>query len=203
MHESEFLNDEVMHLFEIVCTTCRLECIAPSEFVVDNSFSDDIEDEVMHGDGDVLGLYVPEAVPNDSVRLFREKCRQFAELLKSEYPGDASISAAAVERIVLVHEFSHFVHHRGECPEHPSGGPWDEFKDWPEDECENFAQRTTYLSLKVENPAFATLMAKMSAYQPKRYRISDLQSENEFGDHLCEIRRMDKEGSLGQEGFDG
>ncbi|MEQ2007761.1 MAG: hypothetical protein ABMA26_13275 [Limisphaerales bacterium] len=148
--------------FDLILTVCELGCTPPERYRVNHHCSPNIVSELEHGGADILGLYDRES---GGVTLCVQKCRQVAEEL--------GCLPSEVETVVLIHEWSHLVHHRGTLAS--SRNHWCDFPrmwQFADTDVEDLAEKTAFLVLHgiVNGEQLRAVQIRLAKMSPPSYR---------------------------------
>lgn len=161
-HRSPLTPDH-QRAFDLILTVCELGCAPPKSYQVNHESSPDIVSELENGGADILGLYDRES---GGVTLYAQKCRQLAEEL--------GCLPSEVETVVLIHEWSHLVHHRGTLAS--SGNHWCDFPrmwQFADTDVEDLAEKTVFLVLHeiVNGEQLRAVQIRLAKMSPPTYRM--------------------------------
>ena len=156
------LTPDHQRAFDLILTVCKLGCAPPKSYQVNHQLSPNIVSELENGGTDILGLYDRES---GGVTLCAQKCGQVAVEL--------GCLPSEVETVVLIHEWSHLVHHRGTLGS--SGKHWSDFPrmwQFADTDVEDLAEKTAFLVLHgiVNGEQLRAVQIRLAKMSPQTYR---------------------------------
>ena len=156
------LTPDQQNAYGQILTVCDLGCALPKSYQVNHQTSPNIASELESGGIDVLGLYDRES---GGVTLYAQKCRQVA--------NELGCLPSEVETVVLIHEWSHLVHHRGTSVS--SGKHWSDFPrlwQFADTDAEDLAEKTAFLVLHriINGEQLRTVQITLAKMSPPAYR---------------------------------